>query len=227
MTELIKGQAVTTTIKAVITTTSNKVGTFKDKPKKSLYLNVTDKESLNKLNDLGIREYTSKDGENFHIIKASESITLWVNGEDQELNTDITSKNFTTVKDDKEIEVELFTWEKEDYVETKTAFAEKLIRLFEERSGYVVTPYIEEIEIATPWTMCNYVNTPEGSAYGFELKDWDGMMPRMMMMGTEFPVKGLKFVGAASIRGDGYNSAIFSGDILAKKTLAEMQEEEA
>ncbi len=44
--------------------------------------------------------------------------------------------------------------------------------------------------------MCNYVNVPQGAAYGFELKDWDNMMPRMMMMGTEFPVKGLKFVGA-------------------------------
>ena len=75
--------------------------------------------------------------------------------------------------------------------------------------------------------MCNYVNVPQGAAYGFELKDWDSMMPRMMMMGTEFPVKGLKFVGAASIRGDGYNSAIFSGDTLAKKTLAEMKAEEA
>ena len=115
----------------------------------------------------------------------------------------------------------------DDYVETKTAFAEKLIKLFEERYGVTVTPYIEELEIATPWTMCNYVNVPQGAAYGFELKDWDNMMPRMMMMGTEFPVKGLKFVGAASIRGDGYNSAIFSGDTLAKKTLAEMKAEEA
>ena len=52
------------------------------------------------------------------------------------------------------------------------------------------------------------------------------LMPRMMMMGTEFPVKGLKFVGASSIRGDGYNSAIFSGNTLARKTLSEMKEEE-
>lgn len=48
----------------------------------------------------------------------------------------------------------------EDYVKTKQEFAAKLIRLFEERTGFVVTPYIEEIEIATPWTMCNYVNVP-------------------------------------------------------------------
>lgn len=114
----------------------------------------------------------------------------------------------------------------EDYVKTKQEFAAKLIRLFEERTGFIVTPYIEEIEIATPWTMCNYVNVPQGAAYGYELRDWDNMMPRMMMMGTEFPVKGLKFVGAASIRGDGYNSVIFSGDTLAKKTLAEMKADE-
>ena len=113
------------------------------------------------------------------------------------------------------------------YTSHKAEVWRPIVREFEERTGITVTPYIEEIEIATPWTMCNYVNTPEGSAYGFELKDWDNMMPRMMMMGTEFPVKGLKFVGAASIRGDGYNSAIFSGDTLAKKTLAEMKAEEA
>ena len=114
--------------------------------------------------------------------------------------------------------------EQDDYVETKTAFAEKLIRLFEERSGVRITPYIEEIEIATPWTMCNYVNVPQGAAYGFELKDWDNMMPRMMMMREEYPIHGLRFCGASSIRGDGYNSAIFSGEIMAKLTLAQTEE---
>ena len=117
--------------------------------------------------------------------------------------------------------------EQDDYVETKTAFAEKLIRLFEERTGFRITPYIEEIEIATPWTMCNYVNVPQGAAYGYELRDWDNMMPRMMMMREEYPIKGLRFCGAASIRGDGFNSAIFSGDTIAKLTISEINAEEA
>ena len=116
--------------------------------------------------------------------------------------------------------------DEEDYFKTKNMMANRLIDRFEEKLGVTIRPYIEEIEVATPWTMCNFVNTPQGSAYGYELSGWDSMMPRMMMMGTEFPVKGLKFVGASSIRGDGYNSAIFSGNTLARKTLSEMKEEE-
>ena len=74
--------------------------------------------------------------------------------------------------------------------------------------------------------MCNFVGVPQGAAYGYELRDWDSMMPRMMMMRSEYEVKGLKFVGAASVRGDGYNSAIFSGHTIAKLTLADMKKEE-
>ena len=117
--------------------------------------------------------------------------------------------------------------EQDDYVKTKTDFAEKLIRLFEERTGITVTPYIEEIEIATPWTMCNYVNTPEGSAYGFELKDWDNMMPRMMMMKEDaelFP--GLRFAGGYAMRSSGYSSAYVSGDISGRQTVGDLAKEE-
>ena len=35
----------------------------------------------------------------------------------------------------------------------------------------------------------------------------------------------MKFVGASSIRGDGFNSAIFSGDTIAKLAIGEMKEE--
>lgn len=116
--------------------------------------------------------------------------------------------------------------EEEDYVATKNKIARRMIDKFERVLGVSITPYIEEIEVATPWTMCNFVNTPQGSAYGYELDDWDSMMARMRMMGTENEVKGLKFVGAASIRGDGYNSSIFSGNTMAKLTLADMRKEE-
>ena len=74
--------------------------------------------------------------------------------------------------------------------------------------------------------MCNFVNVPQGAAYGYELDGWDSMMARMRMMGTEYQVKGLRFVGAASIRGDGYNSAIFSGNTMARLTVGDMAREE-
>lgn len=88
-----------TNILGAINTTSNKAGKFKDNVRKTLYLNVTDKESLEKLAKLGITEYTSKDGENFFILKASETITLWIDGKDEELDTSLTSNNFETKKD--------------------------------------------------------------------------------------------------------------------------------
>ena len=116
--------------------------------------------------------------------------------------------------------------EEDDYVETKNRLAKRMIERFEQKLGVEITPYIEEIEVATPWTMCNFVNVPQGAAYGYELDGWDSMMARMRMMGSEYEVKGLRFVGAASIRGDGYNSAIFSGNTMAKMTLGDMRREE-
>ncbi|MDD6502757.1 MAG: NAD(P)-binding protein [Oscillospiraceae bacterium] len=112
-----------------------------------------------------------------------------------------------------------------DYVRTKNQVASGMIDWFEQQTGIIIRPYIEEIEIATPWTFCRYASVPQGAAYGYELRDWDNMMPRMMMMREEYPIHGLRFCGASSIRGDGYNSAIFSGDIMAKLTLAQMEEE--
>ena len=112
-----------------------------------------------------------------------------------------------------------------DYVKTKNKVASDMIDWFEEKTGIIIRPYIEEFEVATPWTFCRYASVPQGAAYGYELRDWDNMMPRMMMMREEYPVKGLRFCGAASIRGDGFNSAIFSGDMIGKLTLAQMKEE--
>ena len=112
-----------------------------------------------------------------------------------------------------------------DYVRTKNQVASGMIDWFEQQTSIIIRPYIEEIEIATPWTFCRYASVPQGAAYGYELRDWDNMMPRMMMMREEYPIHGLRFCGASSIRGDGYNSAIFSGDIMAKLTLAQMEEE--
>ena len=112
-----------------------------------------------------------------------------------------------------------------DYVKTKNKVASDMIDWFEEKTGIIIRPYIEEFEVATPWTFCRYASVPQGAAYGYELRDWDNMMPRMMMMREEYPVKGLRFCGAARIRGDGFNSAIFSGDMMGKLTLAQMKEE--
>ena len=112
-----------------------------------------------------------------------------------------------------------------DYVKTKNKVASDMIDWFEEKTGIIIRPYIEEFEVATPWTFCRYASVPQGAAYGYELRDWDNMIPRMMMMREEYPIKGLRFCGAASIRGDGFNSAIFRGEMMGKLTRAQMKEE--
>jgi prolycopene isomerase len=114
----------------------------------------------------------------------------------------------------------------DDYVAVKEKVADGMISWFEEKTGIKIRDAIEEISIATPWTFCRYAMVPQGAAYGYELRDWDAMMARMMMMKQDYPIKGLKFCGAASIRGDGFNSAFFSGNMMGLLTLAQMKQEE-
>ena len=116
--------------------------------------------------------------------------------------------------------------EPDDYVAVKEKVADGMISWFEEKTGIKIRDAIEEISIATPWTFCRYAMVPQGAAYGYELRDWDAMMARMMMMKQDYPIKGLKFCGAASIRGDGFNSAFFSGNMMGLLTLAQMKQEE-
>lgn len=116
--------------------------------------------------------------------------------------------------------------DQDDYVAVKEKVADGMISWFEEKTGIKIRDAIEEISIATPWTFCRYAMVPQGAAYGYELRDWDAMMARMMMMKQDYPIKGLKFCGAASIRGDGFNSAFFSGNMMGLLTLAQMKQEE-
>ena len=116
--------------------------------------------------------------------------------------------------------------EPKDYFAVKEKVADGMIGWFEEKTGIKVRDAIEEISIATPWTFCRYANVPQGAAYGYELRDWDAMMARMMMVRTEYPIKGLKFCGASSIRGDGFNSAFFSGNLMGLLTLGDIKAEE-
>ena len=113
-----------------------------------------------------------------------------------------------------------------DYVSVKNRVAERMIRQYEDAIGADIRSHIEEIAVATPWTFCNYAGVPQGAVYGYELRDWDSMMARMKMMGRDYPIGGLRFCGAASIRGDGFNSAIYSGNMMANLTLKQMREEE-
>lgn len=113
----------------------------------------------------------------------------------------------------------------EDYVALKNRYVEKFLKSLKEKAGIDIAPHIEEMSVASPWTFARYLGTPEGSVYGHETADWDGMMARMMMLSTDYPVKGLRPIGAAGPRGDGYSAAYICGQLMARLALKDLNTE--
>ena len=113
----------------------------------------------------------------------------------------------------------------ENYVAKKTQLAKETIELYERATGVTLTPYIEECEVATPWTFCRYAGAPEGGVYGYEASGWDNCMARMMMYENDYPIDGLMFTGAAGPRGDGYSESINTGNMIGKMVLRDMAKE--
>ena len=112
----------------------------------------------------------------------------------------------------------------EDYVAMKNKFAQKFIDILKEKAGIDIAPYIEEMSVASPWTFARYLNVPEGSVYGYETRDWDGMMARMMMLSADYPIKGLRPIGTSGPRGDGYSATYICGQLIAKLAIKELNE---
>lgn len=111
-----------------------------------------------------------------------------------------------------------------DYVSKKREVADHMIRDFERQVGVSLTPYIEEIEIATPVTMARYTLNPEGAMYAYSAGDWDTMLPRLMMLKEDQIVPGIRFAGGYGPRIYGYSSTYLNGELTAKLTLADMKE---
>ena len=114
----------------------------------------------------------------------------------------------------------------EKYVELKNKVAKKFLWKLKEKTGITLQGHIEEMSVATPWTFARYLNAPEGSVYGYETRDWDGMMARMMMLSQDYPIKGMRPIGTAGPRGDGYSSAYICGQLLAKLAIKDLNTEE-
>lgn len=106
----------------------------------------------------------------------------------------------------------------------KNNVAKKFLACLKEKAGIDFSGCIEEVSVASPWTFARYLGTPEGSVYGHETTDWDGMMARMMMLSVDYPVKGLRPIGADGPRGDGYSAAYICGQLIAKLTLKDLAE---
>lgn len=110
-----------------------------------------------------------------------------------------------------------------EYVSLKQKIAKRVIENFEADTGISIMPYIEEIEIATPWTFANYLHTPQGTTYGYECSEWDTMVSRLMSFKKDQPIHGFKTVGASGARGDGYSQTYINGEDIAYLTLEEMK----
>jgi len=111
-----------------------------------------------------------------------------------------------------------------DYQRVKQAHAKRLIETVERKTGLVFHDCIEEIEIATPCTFARYLGAPNGTPYGYETNEWDSMMARLMMLGSDYPIRHFRFVGASGPKGDGYSSAYGCGELIARLALKDMKE---
>ncbi len=109
----------------------------------------------------------------------------------------------------------------EDYAEAKNKITDKLIELYEKRTGVKVRDSIEEIETATPVTFARYLNTPGGTPYGYSSRAWDTIIPRIMSAGNENWIKNLYFAGAHQERSLGYSSTYANGIDRAKRIMKE------
>lgn len=97
---------------------------------------------------------------------------------------------------------------------------------YEKTTGITIRPYIEEITFASPATFCRYLNTPNGTPYGYQVYKWDNIINRLNSMDDEQMFKGLRLTGAACENIDGYNLCYLNGNIQGKKTLKDAEEEQ-
>ena len=112
----------------------------------------------------------------------------------------------------------------QDYKKFKTKVAQDMIETCEKALNLSIRPYIEEIEIALPPTFSRYLNTPQGTPYGYMLDKWDSMIPRTLQFMQDQPFDNFIFCGATQERGDGYGCAYHSGEKAAKLTIQAMKE---
>lgn len=112
------------------------------------------------------------------------------------------------------------------YKKFKNDIAADMIRRYEEKTGIIITPYIEEIAISTPATFARYIATPGGTPYGYEISLWDSMIARTLNNKNEQIIGNLWFAGAHAERTDGYNSAYANGIDVAKRVIRELKAQE-
>ena len=112
----------------------------------------------------------------------------------------------------------------QDYKKFKNKVAKDMIETCEKALNISIQPYIEEIEVALPPTFSRYLNTPQGTPYGYMLEKWDSMIPRTIQYMKDQPFDNFLFCGATQERGDGYGCAYHTGEKAANLTIKAFKE---
>ncbi|HIS68303.1 MAG TPA: NAD(P)/FAD-dependent oxidoreductase [Candidatus Gallacutalibacter stercoravium] len=111
----------------------------------------------------------------------------------------------------------------EEYKKAKNRIAGRLLKTYEEKMGLIIRPHIEEIVIAAPPTFARYLNTPNGTPYGYQIKPWDTIIARTMCSKNERFIDGLSFIGAHAERSDGYSSTYANGRSVGERIVREVK----
>jgi len=111
----------------------------------------------------------------------------------------------------------------ENYRQMKTDYAKRLIARYEKALGISLSPYIEEVVIASPVTFARYLGTPQGAVFGYYPGDWDGMMSRTMADSAGPGIRGLDFIGGHGVRLSGFAPSYMSGFLGAMKAAGIMR----
>lgn len=107
---------------------------------------------------------------------------------------------------------------KSNYLDIKQDLANNLIEQFEEAFKIDIKEYIEEIEIATPFTFKEYTNNVNGSMLGYMRLGYDNSIHRLISFDDEV-MPNISFVGSASLFGGGAHNAFYSGYYVTEKLL--------
>ena len=109
---------------------------------------------------------------------------------------------------------------KANYYQTKEMLANELIEEFENAFNIDIKEYIEEMEIATPFTFEKYTNSINGNIFGYMRLGYDNSIHRLISYEEE-RIPHLSFVGSSSLFGSGVDNAFYSGYYITEKLLEE------
>ncbi|MEE8808198.1 MAG: NAD(P)/FAD-dependent oxidoreductase [Lactimicrobium sp.] len=113
----------------------------------------------------------------------------------------------------------------QDYYKVKEARMKDWVDYYEKCTGITIRPYIEEITFASPATFCRYLNSPNGTPYGYQVTWLDNIINRLTSMDKEQIYKNLRLTGAACENIDGYNLCYLNGNIQGRKTIQDAKED--